>query len=50
MRNVNECPKCIGLKTILEIFYNKIIKQLIFLTIFYISYESDIKNFSNIVY
>ena len=50
MRNVNECPKCIGLKTIFRNIYRKIIKQLIFLTVFYISYESDIKNFPNIVY
>ena len=48
---VNECLKGISLRIIfrnfffwdgLEIFYGKMIKQLIFLTIFYIFYESDV--------
>ena len=30
MWNVNQCPKGIGLGTILETFYGKMIKQLIF--------------------
>lgn len=34
----------------LEIFYKKMIKQLIFWTDFYIFYESDVKNFPNMVY
>ena len=34
----------------LQNFYGKIIKQLIFPIVFYIFRESDVKNFSNIVY
>ena len=34
----------------LKIFYGWMIKQLIFLKTFNISYESDVKKFSNIVY
>ena len=40
----------IQLGTILEIFYEKMIKQLIFMTIFYISHKSGIKIFFNIIY
>ena len=47
--NVNECPKGISLGTIFRTIYGKMIKQLIFLIIFYISHESSVKNFPNMV-
>ena len=34
----------------LEIFYRKMIKQLIFLITFYIFYKSDVKNFFDKIY
>ena len=50
--NINKCPKGISLRIFfrnilffldsLEIFYEKIIKQLIFLTVFYNFHESDV--------
>ena len=47
--NVNECPKGISLGTIFRTIYGKMIKQLIFLTTFYISHENSVKNFPNMV-
>ena len=48
--NVNECAKGISLGTIFRTVYGKMIKQLNFLTIFYISHEGSVKNFLNMVY
>ena len=50
MGNVNNALKALVYKLFLEIFYEKIIKQLIFLTTFYISHENGVKNFPNMVY
>ena len=49
MGNVNNALKALVYKLFLEIFYEKIIKQLIFLTTFSISHKSDFKNFLDMV-